>query len=217
MLRWIARIYFWLAERLYNELAWAYDPVSALVSLGNWDRWRRLALVEPLAGRILEIGFGTGALQLELARNPAVGIFGLDRSWAMQRVAGRKARRAGVSLRCVQGDCQRLPYPDGCFDTILATFPAGYIGEADTWREVQRCLRKPGGRFVVSGLYVIRCKKTVQSQKPLPEAEAISYIPQTGELLDEMRKLAQGAGLEFRVTVHRFGSVGVPVMVCETF
>jgi len=209
MWRWIARIYFWLAERLYNELAWAYDPVSALVSLGNWDDWRRLALIEPLGARVLEIGFGTGVLQLELSKK-AVQVYGLDRSWAMQRVTDRKARRAGARLRCVQGESQRLPYPDGCFDTILATFPAGYIGEAQTWREVQRCLRRPGGRFIVSGLIVMRLPK------PLPEGETIAYEPQPGELLDEMRMLALAAGLDFRVTLQRYGAIGVPVMVCET-
>jgi ubiquinone/menaquinone biosynthesis C-methylase UbiE len=206
--RWIARIYFWLAERLYNELAWAYDPVSALVSAGNWDRWRRLALIEPFGSRVLEIGFGTGELQIELAQKE-VQAYGLDRSWAMQRVARRKARKARVSLRCVQGDSQRLPYPEGCFNTILATFPAGYIGEAETWREVRRCLSQPGGRFIVSGLYVMRLPD------PLPEEETVPYEPQSGELLDEMRKLALAAGLDFRVTVHRYRAVGVPVMVCE--
>ena len=33
----IVRSYIWLTERLYHELAWTYDPVSWLVSLGQWD------------------------------------------------------------------------------------------------------------------------------------------------------------------------------------
>ncbi len=214
VLRWLARGYFWLAERLYNELAWAYDPVSALVSLGHWDAWRRLALSEPLGERVLEIGFGTGELQLELARG-GLAAYGIDRSWAMQRVVRRKARRSGVSLRCTQGESQRLPYPQGCFDTVIATFPAGYIGEAATWREVARCLRKPGGRFVVSGLYVMRLQKPLPEQKTPPEAETFPYEPEAGSLLDEMQHLALEAGLDFRVNVHRYGSVGVPVMVCQ--
>lgn len=55
--------YYWLAERLYNELAWAYDPVSWLVSLGQWDVWRKGALDYLTGKRILEIGFGTGELR----------------------------------------------------------------------------------------------------------------------------------------------------------
>ena len=208
MLRWLARGYFWLAERLYNELAWAYDPVSWLVSLGYWERWRRLALIEPLGSRVLEIGFGTGELQLELARG-GMEVYGLERSRAMQRIVQRKARGAGINLRCAQGESQHLPYPDDCFDTVIATFPAGYIGDPLTWREVIRCLRRPGGRFVISGLYVMRL------QKPLPAEETIPFEPQTGELLDVMRRLALEAGLDFRVNVHRYGSVGVPVMICQ--
>lgn len=30
-----ARLYLWAADRLYDELAWAYDPVGGLVSLGR--------------------------------------------------------------------------------------------------------------------------------------------------------------------------------------
>ncbi len=34
----------WLFDLLYHELAWAYDPVSALVSGGRWRDWQRVAL-----------------------------------------------------------------------------------------------------------------------------------------------------------------------------
>jgi len=193
---------------LYHELAWAYDPVSWLVSAGYWDRWRKLAMVEPLGGRVLEIGFGTGELQIEMAKRQ-VEVYGLERSWAMQQIVRRKASKAGASLRCSQGESQHLPYPDGCFDTVIATFPAGYIGDPLTWQEVGRCLRKPGGRFIVSGLYVMRFKK------PLPTEETIPYEPHDGELLNEMRKLALRASLDFQVMVKRYGAVGVPVIACQ--
>jgi len=32
----VGRLYVWATERLYQELAWAYDGVSWLVSLGHW-------------------------------------------------------------------------------------------------------------------------------------------------------------------------------------
>ena len=54
----IAGTYYWLTERLYNEFAWAYDPVSWLVSLGGWSTVRSW-VGDYIAGRrILEIGFG---------------------------------------------------------------------------------------------------------------------------------------------------------------
>jgi hypothetical protein len=56
-MKWIAKAYFWLAERLYNELAWAYDPASWLISLGKWAarRWEVLPFI--YGRQVLEIGF----------------------------------------------------------------------------------------------------------------------------------------------------------------
>ena len=53
---------------LYHELAWTYDLVSRVVSLGQWRTWQRTAL-EHLAARrgdpILELAHGTGDLQID--------------------------------------------------------------------------------------------------------------------------------------------------------
>ena len=53
---------------LYNELAWLYDPVSRLVSKGQWRRWvRALWPWLPASGRVLEVGSGPGHLLADLA------------------------------------------------------------------------------------------------------------------------------------------------------
>jgi ubiquinone/menaquinone biosynthesis C-methylase UbiE len=53
---------------LYNELAFTYDMVSAVVSLGAWRCWTRAALRQLASdGLILELAHGTGNLQLDLA------------------------------------------------------------------------------------------------------------------------------------------------------
>ncbi len=147
-------LYLWACERLYAELAWAYEWVAAGVSLGAWPAWRRLALplvrAEGSTGRVLELGPGPGALLAELAA-AGVPALGLERSAQMVEVARRgQAWRGAPPL--AQGDARALPFADGSFDTLLATFPAPYILEQATLAEAARVLG-PGGRLLVVGLW----------------------------------------------------------------
>ncbi|MCS7038953.1 MAG: methyltransferase domain-containing protein [Caldilineales bacterium] len=135
-----------LFHALYHQLAWAYDAVSWLVSLGAWDAWRRLALDEVRGERVLELGSGTGAL-LVAAAQIGLNPIGLDRSAAMARQARRRLQRQGLPTRLVQGDWRALPFGEAAFDTVIATFPAEVILEAEAWQELARVLA-PGGRFV---------------------------------------------------------------------
>lgn len=135
----------WGFERFYRELAWTYDAVAWLVSGGLWFRWARAALPE-LRGRVLELGFGTGHLQLALAGRP--GVAGLDASPQMARIAAGRLRAAGAPQRLAVGVAQRLPFGDAAFDTLLATFPAEYILDPATHAELRRVLA-PAGRLVI--------------------------------------------------------------------
>ncbi|MER3400367.1 MAG: class I SAM-dependent methyltransferase [Thermoflexus sp.] len=142
--RWVRRRLQRFFQWLYEEGAWAYDGVAALASAGRWVHWVEQALLVLEGPRVLEIGHGPGHLLRAMARAGWHPV-GLDRSAAMGR---RARRRAGPSVPLVRGEAQRLPFRDRGFDTVVATFPAPFILEADTWAEVARVLR-PGGRFVV--------------------------------------------------------------------
>ncbi|MGC9395802.1 MAG: class I SAM-dependent methyltransferase [Anaerolineae bacterium] len=142
--------YRWAAKRLYNEFAWAYDAVSWLVSAGHWSGWRKAVLAHVSGERVLEVGFGTGDLLVEMAAR-GWNACGLDLSPAMHRIVARKLRRRGLDAPHVRGVTQALPFADGSFDTLIATFPAEYIVAPETLREAARVLA-PGGRFVIAGL-----------------------------------------------------------------
>jgi ubiquinone/menaquinone biosynthesis C-methylase UbiE len=149
MLNWIGRLYLWACHRLYNEFAWAYDRVSWLVSLGHWWGWRTAALDYLVGPRVLEVGFGTGDLLIEMAQQGR-DVHGLDLSPAMHRITARKMRRCGTWAPRVRGLVQALPFPDGAFHSIVSTCPAEFILQSPTWREFGRVLA-PGGRVVVTG------------------------------------------------------------------
>lgn len=135
---------------LYNELAWTYDWVSWIVSLGQWRSWQRHALTYFDRGRdtqVLELAHGTANLQLDMAHAGWRSI-GLDLSPYMGRIARGKLQRAGLQARLVRGSAFSLPFGDTSFTYIVSTFPTEFIIQPETIREVRRIL-KPGGRLVV--------------------------------------------------------------------
>lgn len=135
-------------EELYSHFAWAYDWVSRTFFLGQWRVWQRASLRFVKGTRVLEVGMGTGNLQIDLRRE-GYEAYGIDLSPQMMREAARKARRLRVEpFRACRARAEALPFPDGAFDSVVSTFPSEYITQARTLREIARVLR-PGGRFVV--------------------------------------------------------------------
>jgi ubiquinone/menaquinone biosynthesis C-methylase UbiE len=137
----------WAFARLYREFAWTYDAVAWLVSRGLWRRWLLAALPE-LHGRVLELGFGPGHLQLALAARDGRPALGLDASPHMAAQAGRRLARAGHAPRLIRGVAQAIPLPAASVDTVVATFPAEYILDPQAHAEIRRVLA-PGGRIVI--------------------------------------------------------------------
>ncbi len=132
---------------LYYELAWTYDLVSWVVSLGEWRNWQRAALPFVAGERALEIGHGPGHMLLDLS-TAVSHVAALDLSPYMGRLARRRLEKAGLPVLLVQGRVQELPWATAVFDTVLATFPTDYIIEPETIASVYRVLRMDG-RFII--------------------------------------------------------------------
>jgi SAM-dependent methyltransferase len=125
-----------------------YDPFTRLI--GVESAHRKLADQAELesAERVLEIGCGTGNLALLVKRmRPRLDVVGLDPDAKALARAGRKARRAGLTLEFDRGFADELPYPDGSFDRVLSSLMFHHL-DADlrlaSLLEVLRVLR-PGG------------------------------------------------------------------------
>ena len=211
--RWFGRLYLWACYRLYNELAWSYDAASWLVSAGHWAEWRRMALDYVNGNQVLELGFGTGELLLEMARRGLTG-YGLELSPAMQRITAGKLRRRCIEARRVRGLAQRLPFADASFDTLVSTFPAEYIADPASLRECARVLRGPapgrrGGRLVVLGVSVIVKNTWLSRLTPL-----FYGAPDEGHFRRWREALLQ-AGLQAQVIDRDAGDVTLPVLIAE--
>lgn len=159
-MRWMLELWWRLVRfgfrLLYNELAWTYDSVSAVVSLGAWRCWTQTALLhlpQTGAGRVLEIAHGTGNLQLDLLK-AGYNTTACDLSPYMGRITRRKLARNGLHAHLVQSRGQVLPFQDWAFTGVVTTFPTWFFRDQNTRTEVYRVL-EPGGRWVMvlSGVF----------------------------------------------------------------
>ncbi len=135
---------------LYNELAFTYDIISRLISLGHWGSWQRCVLPylpAPNTGVILELAHGTGDLQIDLLREGYKTV-ALDLSPYMGQLAQRKLRHANLNAYLVRGDALRLPYRSNAIAAAVCTFPTPFIFCQHVLDELARVLQ-PSGRIVV--------------------------------------------------------------------
>lgn len=110
---------------------------------------RQRAKVVPLAaGRVLEIGIGTGLNLPHYNAAQIDRIIGLDPGLEMHRLARKRLADTALSVELVGLSAERIPYDDGSFDCVLVTFSLCTIPDAvAALREMHRVL-KPGGRLI---------------------------------------------------------------------
>ncbi len=142
---------------LYHQMAWIYDAVASIVSVGLWSKWVQTSYPYIQGPRVLEIGHGPGHLQIALLKQ-GFEIFGIDESRQMGRIAKAKIENSSAQWKNNHGYAQSgslsralaqtLPFPPAAFNTIVSTFPTLYIFEAATIQSIYRVLC-PGGRLVI--------------------------------------------------------------------
>lgn len=126
---------------LYTRFAWAYNHVAWLASAGYWYRWVQACLPYIEDGKVLEVGCGRGYLLHEIALR-GHSIVGVDYAEEMCRYARTQSHQP-----VLRADGRTLPFPEGSFQTVITTFPAPYILEEQTQREMARVL-KPNGQWL---------------------------------------------------------------------
>src|SRR6476469_64982 len=113
-------------ESLYGPFAWAYDWVSRTFFMGQWRVWQRSAIPRMVGPRVLEVGMGTGNLQVDLVK-AGFEVWGVDASAQMLKQARRKVSRFGLRTdRLSRARAQKLAYASGYFGSVVSTFPSEY-------------------------------------------------------------------------------------------
>lgn len=130
----------------FNSIAAQYEGLRFVHACAR----RLIELATPPEGsRVLDVGTGTGLIALAAARlvGPSGLVVGLD--FAPEMLAQAEAKLEQTTLHnvaFVQGDAERLPFPDASFDLVLCASVLFFVPDMNqAAREFHRVL-KPGGQ-----------------------------------------------------------------------
>jgi ubiquinone/menaquinone biosynthesis C-methylase UbiE len=134
-------------RHIYDDRAPTYDRrvgAGEKILVGDFRR----AFGAELRGRTLEVAIGSG-LNLRFYSDRVTEAVGVDLSAGMLRVAAARARQLDRSIRLIQADAERLPFPAAAFDTVAVSLALCTVPDpAAALTEVARVCR-PEGRVVL--------------------------------------------------------------------
>jgi ubiquinone/menaquinone biosynthesis C-methylase UbiE len=133
-------------RRNYDEIAAKFDLAELLPELLAVRRLRR-ELLQRAAGKVLEIGVGTGK---NLPFYPQeCEITAVDMSAGMMARARRRAAKLGRRVNFLLMDAEALGFPDGSFDTVVDSLNlCTFVDRTAALEEMARVCR-PEGRILL--------------------------------------------------------------------
>lgn len=125
--------------------AWIYPKINAFAEAhGGLDHRREL--LADTAGRVVEVGAGTGA---NFAHYPATvqQVIAVEPEPRLRALATRAAAESSTAVEVREGRAEELPVPDGSADGVVASLVLCSITDVPAaLAEAARVLR-PGGRL----------------------------------------------------------------------
>ncbi|UCG72758.1 MAG: bifunctional demethylmenaquinone methyltransferase/2-methoxy-6-polyprenyl-1,4-benzoquinol methylase UbiE [Chromatiales bacterium] len=168
---------------VFDTVASRYDLMNDLMSGGLHRLWKRFTIARTAlrpGQRALDVAGGTGDLAAGMAHR--VGPAGLvvlsDINHAMLLEGRRRLLDRGIvgNLRLVQGNAERLPFPNGAFDCVTIGFGLRNVTDkAAALADMARVL-KPGGRLLVLEF----SRPALKVVRPLYDWYSFNVLPRLG-------------------------------------
>lgn len=137
-------------DAVFSDVARYYDRANIFASLGLLNRLRDrfISTIDIHPGhKVLDVCAGTNVIGINLLkRQPALDVYAVDRSVAMQKVGRHRAQRHGFQIKDSICDVHQLPFPDNYFDVVTLQWATRHLRVIEVFSEISRVL-KPGGHF----------------------------------------------------------------------
>ena len=201
----------------FDRVAGKYDFMNTLMSFGTHHQWKKRAvrlLKLDEGDRVIDVCGGTGDLSI-LAAGP-IGSSGRVILYDVNRAMLERGRRKTAKIYCgksiftVQGDAERISFPDGHFDAAMVGFGIRNLTHMEKgFSEMHRVL-KPGGKLMCLEFSkptppLFRRLYDFYSFQIMPwlgwaivgSREAYTYLPQSIRTFaspDELTRMLEGIG-----------------------
>ena len=139
---------------MFNNIAFRYDFLNSLLSLGIHKGWRKKAVAvfkDKNPQFILDVASGTGDFAIESLNANPKKIIGVDISSGMLEIGKQKIKKLHLEnkIELQLADAEHLPFTDNYFDVITVGFGVRNFENLELGLKEMLRVLKPKGNLVI--------------------------------------------------------------------
>lgn len=147
--------------QFYQQQVFPHLLNQVMQTASLMDKRRELLL--PIAGEVLEIGFGTG-INLPFYQN-VTRLYALEPNQDIFKLAANRIFASNIALQHLQASAERIPLADHSIDHVVSTWTLCSVQRLDhVLKEIKRVLKPNGTLHLVEHVLNTENKKVRQLQ-----------------------------------------------------